>query len=206
MAVKSMKETETVGMRNWELMNQFLGYLTSLGVVCPDPSHEAEDGFASIRWISSGLAATKAASVQWGHHFARVAWTGAFSVMKSITPLPARQIKGVAKPLKASCNGNFAKFKRLQSEVLDDDRYFGREFWGPSGLDLARSAAPEAVGEDLSRSARSVSEEGPSNTSMEHDTGAEGSTAVHTDQPALEAALEEEEAPAPAGPSSRPQV
>lgn len=128
MAVKSMTETETMGMQNWELMNQFHDFLTSFGVVCPDPSYEVGDGSASIRWMSSGLAAVKVASIQWRHHCACVAWTGAFNVMKSIMPLPARQIKEAAKHFKASCSGNFAEFKRLQFEVLNADCYFGREF------------------------------------------------------------------------------
>lgn len=88
MATNYMKETETVSAKNWELMTQFCDFLTSLGLVCPDPTHESGDGLAIIHWMSSGLATAKAASIQWGHHCARVAWTGAFNMMKSMIPLP----------------------------------------------------------------------------------------------------------------------
>lgn len=67
------KETEAINAKSWELMNQFHDFLTSLGVVSLDPTHESGDGLASIRWMSFGLASAKTASIQWGHHCARVA-------------------------------------------------------------------------------------------------------------------------------------
>lgn len=63
MATKYMKEMKAVSAKNGELMTQFSDCLTSLGVMCPDPTHESRDGLANIRGMSSGLAAAKAASI-----------------------------------------------------------------------------------------------------------------------------------------------
>lgn len=161
-ATTYMKKTEAVNTKNWELMNQLRHFQTSLGVISPDPTHESGDGLASIGWMSSALATAMAASIQWGHHCARVAWTGAFNVMKSIIPLLARQIKDASKQLRVSCGEDYVAYKRLQTEVVDAHRYFGRKFWGPSGLNLARSMALEAAEEDLSRASTAATQAGPS--------------------------------------------
>lgn len=112
MVAKSMKETEALGAKNWELMNQFRDFLSSLGS-CAHPTHEHGDGLASIHWMSSGLVVAKATSIQWGHHCARIAWTAAFKVVKAIVPLPSWQIKEATRGIKATCGEHFSAFKQL---------------------------------------------------------------------------------------------
>lgn len=163
-----MKETEAIGIKSWELLTKFRGFLTSLSVISTEPNHDTRDGLASIHWIASCLSAMKAVVTQWGHHCVRVAWTGAFNAIKSIAPLSLHQIKEALRQLSTACGKDYAAFKHVQAKVMGVDHYFRHELCGPSGLDLARSTALEAAREALARTSMTAPRAG---SSADHEEG-----------------------------------